>query len=177
MRDYLIGRRLKKFNVFSSEIRRSVESAHMPQICASVPTPHEPPTFSLCPVLDLPVRNCVLVAEDNDMVAGLLCRIVERMGLVCLRAVNGAQCEALLARHEAEIALAAVDCRLPDMDGVALALQLRRRMDGLPILLMSGSCPSQARNMLTAADIGFLPKPFLPSQVEERMAALLRTAV
>lgn len=131
------------------------------------------PGVPACTVLDVPVRNLVLLAEDNDVVAGLVGRILARIGLTVLRAETGARCEELFAERHADIALAMLDCRLPDGDGAALGRRLSERMPGLPLVLMSGREHAAAQSLTATGKAVFLAKPFFPGQLEERIAALL----
>jgi len=126
-----------------------------------------------CTVLEMSVRNVVLRAEDNDFVAGLVGRILARIGLTVLRVETSARCERLFAERQAEIALVMLDCRLPDGDGVALGQRLCERAPGLPLLLMSGREHAGARSLAAAGKAVFLAKPFFPGQLDERIATLL----
>ena len=126
-----------------------------------------------CTVIDLPGRSLVLLAEDNDCVAALVTRILARLGLGVLRANCGAECERLFAEHESEIALVMLDCRLPDGDGAMLAGRLRQCAPELPVLLTSGRENREAKALVAQGNAAFLPKPFFPAQVAERVSALL----
>lgn len=133
---------------------------------------HEP-GVPACTVLDMPVRNVVLLAEDNDFVAGLVGRILARIGLTVLRAETGARCEKLFVERHTEIALVMLDCRLPDGDGAALGQRLWERAPELPLLLMSGREHAGARALTASGKAVFLSKPFFPGQLEDRIAGLL----
>ncbi len=141
----------------------------LPAVANVVHDPGNP----VCTVLDVPVRNVVLLAEDNDCVAGLVGRIVARIGLRLLRVETGARCEQLFAERQGEIVLAMLDCRLPDADGAALGVRLQSRVPALPLLLMSGREHAQSSALVAEGRAEFLAKPFFPTQVEERIAALL----
>jgi two-component system, cell cycle sensor histidine kinase and response regulator CckA len=67
------------------------------------------------------------------------------------------------------------DVAMPGMDGLALARRLRARWPGLPVLLLSGYAEAMLDHDLAAEGIGFLAKPFAPSELPERLAALLAT--
>ncbi len=140
-------------------------------VVAARPEPGAP----ACTVLDLPVRNGVLLAEDNDCVASLVGRILARIGLTVIRAETGARCEKLFAERQGEIALVMLDCGLPDGDGAALGQRLWARAPGLPLLLMSGREHAGVRSLTGSGKAVFLSKPFFPGQLEDRIAALLGT--
>jgi len=116
-----------------------------------------------------------LVTEDNDAIAGLFALILDRDGWDVVRARDGADSIRIAERHGPQLALAIVDCRLPDMDGLELCRALRGRRAGLPILLTSGQLPVFDGGEALPA-IGFLPKPFRPVDVQRQISALLAAA-
>ena len=72
--------------------------------------------------------------------------------------------------------LVITDLRMPDMDGIAFAKQIRQSEPHLPIILMSGDIPDEVRE--EAARVGyvtFLEKPFpVESTLKELIPRLLR---
>jgi DNA-binding response OmpR family regulator len=120
-------------------------------------------------------RDLIFVVEDDDVIAGLLERILARGGHRVVRAVDAAQCELLFQRHERQIALVILDCRLPDAHGGLLCNRLRNQSPGLPVLLTSGR-EQVGLCELFAADgpTAFLPKPFFPRDVERLVESLIR---
>jgi CheY-like chemotaxis protein len=137
------------------------------------------PGSARCDPVEASPPGVVLVVDDNDCVAGLMARILERRGRSVLRAAAGAECERLFEEHEKQIALAIVDCRLPDTDGLSLCRRLRARAPTLRILLTSGQNYGGPRSMSGGA-VAFLAKPFLPAQLEQtidRLCGILRSTV
>jgi len=123
------------------------------------------------------VRDAILLVEDDDMVATLVGHVLERLHWRVLRAGDGAACERLLAEQGAAIALAFVDCGLPDMEGACLCERLRQALPGLPVLLTSGREYSDLAQTLGAAGpAAFLPKPFMPGDVMHHVQTLLARA-
>lgn len=127
------------------------------------------------PVRD--ARDAILLVEDDDMVAILLTQVLERLHWRVLRADDAAGGERLAAQHGATIAVALVDCGLPDADGAGLAERLRSTLPGLPLLLTSGrECSGVAQGLKTGGPAGFLGKPFLPGEVLNALRNLLAGA-
>ena len=111
------------------------------------------------------------------MVATLLKQVLERIHWRVLQASDGAECARLVAQHGEAIALALVDCGLPDVEGAGLCERLRAALPGLPVLLTSGGEQSEVANVLAAnGPTAFLPKPFLPGDVMRQVQALMARA-
>ncbi|MBB6310013.1 EAL domain-containing response regulator [Xanthobacter tagetidis] len=115
--------------------------------------------------------NRVLVLDDDEMVAGTICSIFERMGYEAR--VSGtaadfyADCDAWGPTH------LAIDLVMPDVDGVEVLLELSRRKVTAGIIITSGA----GSRLLEAAQrvstenglnvLGVLSKPFLPRQLKD----------
>lgn len=118
-------------------------------------------------------RNAVLLVEDNDTVAGLVTHILVRRQRRVLRARDGAECVRVFTEQVSSIALVILDYQLPDTDGMALCRELRRRWPDVPVLLTSGKDRSRDVDLEACGATAFLPKPFRPAEVEQKVAALL----
>lgn len=123
-----------------------------------------------CPKPASADRNYVLVAEDDEFVAGLIDRILARSGWRVLPAADGASCLQLLAEYRSQIALAIIDGGLPDMDGATLCRELRLAAPSLKVLLTSGRKESAVQSDVHAA---FMAKPFTPGDLERHVRAVL----
>ena len=107
----------------------------------------------------------ILIVEDEALIASYIEEVPGESGFeVAGIAASGP--EALSLAAEAAPALALVDIRLTGpIDGIELACMLRQKY-GLPSIFLSGLVDGEtARRAETAQPLGFLPKPFLPSQV------------
>ena len=100
----------------------------------------------------------ILVVEDNEDVGRFSTAMLEDLGYV-IRWVPNAQ-DALAAITEDEFAVDLVfsDVIMPGMNGVELAIAIRERFPGLPVVLTSGYSDVLAEN----ADRGFelIQKPY-----------------
>ena len=125
---------------------------------------------------DSDARDAILLVEDDDMVAILLTQVLERVRWRVLRADDAASGERLAAQHGSAIAVAVVDCGLPDADGVGLGGRLRVTLPGLPLLLTSGrECSGVVQDLAAGGPAAFLGKPFLPGEVLNAVRNLLGT--
>lgn len=117
--------------------------------------------------------RAVLVVDDDPSVREIAVASLEALGYHCLQAAGGHACLALLANERRNINAVLLDCRMPDLDGIAVLKDLRQRGDRIPVVLMSG--------MLVREGIGtdiidrrtrFLPKPFSQAQLANAIEGL-----
>lgn len=117
--------------------------------------------------------DVVLLIEDDDLVAAVLTRTLERRGDRVVRAHDGASGAQAFAQHEADIRLVILDCCLPDIDGVRLGRALRHIVPKLPLLVMSGWEFPSAVQLAENGPTRFLAKPFTPAELHAEVDALL----
>jgi DNA-binding response OmpR family regulator len=126
------------------------------------------------PAIDFAGRDTILVVEDEERIANLLACILERGPYRVLRASSAAEALHCFDENSQQIALATLDCTLPDLRGEALCRELRRRAGGLPVLFVSGHDASQVRAQAAAeGPTGFMAKPFLPAEVLKQVRGLI----
>jgi signal transduction histidine kinase/CheY-like chemotaxis protein len=124
---------------------------------------------------DAPQAATVLIAEDEALVRGVVVRVLGGAGYTVIQAQNGAQALEMVRAHQTPIDLVITDVVMARMGGLDLAKQLSVERPGLPVLLISGY---NREEMLDdpAHTIGFLQKPFTPSELLEKVASLLAAA-
>jgi two-component system, response regulator PdtaR len=107
----------------------------------------------------------LLIVEDEALVASYIQDVLEESGFA-IAGVASSGSEALSLAGEARIELALVDIKLAGpMDGIEVARLLRER-HGVPSIFLSGMHDPATMERAKAADpLGFLQKPFRPSQV------------
>ena len=107
----------------------------------------------------------ILIVEDEALVASYIEEVLAESGFrVAGVAASGP--EALSLAEETQPRLALVDIRLTGpIDGIELACQLREKF-AIPAIFLSGLIDARTTERARAAHpLGFLSKPFLPSQV------------
>ncbi|MCS6798955.1 MAG: ATP-binding protein [Myxococcota bacterium] len=102
----------------------------------------------------------VLVAEDNDLVARVVQRVLEHAGYRVLIATNGREARSVFEQRVGAIDIALLDAMLPDMTGREVADELLARRPDLPILYASGYSPDALRDWLRPEIDGFVEKPY-----------------
>jgi DNA-binding NarL/FixJ family response regulator len=107
----------------------------------------------------------ILIVEDEALVASCIEEVLGELGFrVAGIAASGPEAIALVV--EDRPALALVDIRLTGpIDGIELACRLRQEF-GVRSIFLSGLADADTTRRADAAQpLGFLPKPFRPSQV------------
>lgn len=114
----------------------------------------------------------VLLAEDDDGVAGALTEVLYEHGHLPARVRRG---EEVLARHrQADLLL--LDLGLPDLDGLEVLRKLRA-VSGLPVVVLTarGDERSVVRGLRLGAD-DYLVKPVRLAELLARIEAVTRRA-
>jgi len=120
-------------------------------------------------------RVTVLLVEDDRAVRGVTRRVLERLGYAVLPAGSGEEALALASATPSRIDLLMTDLVMPIMSGVALAERVTALRPGTRVLFTSGQAADGISRGDGAGDgWAFLPKPFTPRVLAERLHALLR---
>lgn len=118
----------------------------------------------------------VLIVEDNAILSLDLAGLLEEWNYaVCGIAHSGNAALELAALHKPDLAL--VDVGLGgDMDGIDLAVVLRRDF-ALPSIIVTGALDSElAERAKPARPVGFLSKPYMPGELERVLREAWRGA-
>lgn len=83
-----------------------------------------------------PGGRSILVVDDEKEMCWVLEHVLRRSGYACATALSGQEANALIGRWS--FCMAFLDAKLPDIDGLELARQLREFDPGLPIIIISG---------------------------------------
>ena len=116
----------------------------------------------------------VLVAEDNETVRTLACRMLEDLGYRVLSAESADRCVALAGGHPEPIHLLLTDVIMPGKNGKELYDLLKRDRPGLKALYMSGY-PGEVigHHGILGEDVFFLQKPFTNAALAQQVRLAL----
>ena len=119
-----------------------------------------------------------VVVDDEEMVRGVMTRLLESAGYKVLAAENGERALAVMQEHHEPVALIISDIEMPAMDGLDLVAFLRSAYPALPALLVSGQPPQYLVDNRHRIDdeTHFLAKPFTPTELLGRVRAILGTS-
>lgn len=123
------------------------------------------PLKSDAPAGELKRPVSILIVEDEALVASYIQEVLEESGFAIAGiASSGPEAMSLATASRPDLAL--VDIKLAGpMDGIEVAQLMRSRFNVQSIFL-SGVCdPETMERAREAAPLGFLEKPFRPSQV------------
>jgi CheY-like chemotaxis protein len=121
-------------------------------------------------------RSGILVVEDEALLASSIKDILEESGFSVVIASCGPEALSLAFADPPDLAL--VDIRLAGpMDGIEVAYKLRERLGVPPIFLSGATDPYILECAKLARPVGFLRKPFRPSQVFNAIERALGNAV
>lgn len=141
----------------------------------------QPPTEKITTLELLNVENSlkgirILVAEDNLVNQKIVRRYLEKWGATCELAQNGKEAlEKIL--HSEGFHLVLMDNHMPVMDGFEATKALRKNGFSAPIIgLSAAALEEDVLRMREAGLNDFVPKPFEPSQLLEKILANLLEA-
>ena len=105
------------------------------------------------------VAPTVLVVDDEELVRGLICRMVAEQGWTAVDASNGLTGLEIVDRGSPRVDALVVDLMMPRLGGQAVAEVVRRHRPDLALVCMTGFSAGAGRT-LEAAGIPVLRKPF-----------------
>jgi len=114
----------------------------------------------------------ILVAEDEDLVRGLLKSTLTSAGYTVLEACNGVEALEVCQREGASIDMLVTDVVMPKMTGLELARRLAVDHQELKVLCLSGYS-AEAIATQRPLEWPFLAKPFLPATLLQRVREVL----
>lgn len=120
----------------------------------------------------------ILLVEDDAVLRAVACRAVRAYGYQVLEASDGREALELCESYEEPIHLVVTDVVMPEMSGSDLAHRIAERHPEVKVLLMSGYMRDPAvRRSIVREGGAFLPKPFTPELLVERIREVLDSGV
>jgi len=114
----------------------------------------------------------VLLVEDEVLVAALAADALEELGYQTVEATTAKAAREIVAGPE-PFAFAVIDVGLPDGRGDALALEVRRLREGLPIIIATGYDGAHVDERLRGYPrTAVLGKPYDIAQLQAAIAAI-----
>jgi len=119
-------------------------------------------------------RKKILIVDDSRVTRSMAMFSLRVDGFELFEAEDPRQALDLAARHAFDMII--TDLRMPEIDGVELARQLRRKEHyrEVPIILVTGFEGSDTRQLALQAGVSsFLNKPFKPKQLLDLVRSVL----
>lgn len=159
--------------VDTEEGRGSTFTVYLPRAAeAALPFGDELAALPADYVPCLPELDTILVVDDEDEVRKLLVEVLRLGSYRVLEARDGAGALELAREHGAPIGLLVTDIVMPGLTGMELADALRVSSPALKVLFMSGYAERNRLRVLGDNE-QFLPKPFLPDELFQRVNAFM----
>ncbi len=119
-------------------------------------------------------KGTVLLVDDEEMVADIGARMIEKMGYDVISTRKGAEALALYAEHKTRIDLVVLDLIMPGMGGGDTFDGLKKIDPAVKVLLSSGYCiDGQAREILNRGCRGFIQKPYNLEALSQKINEIL----
>ena len=135
----------------------------------------EPPPPAARP-LSIERDRTILVVEDDDAVRRVFGRVLSGAGFRVLEVGDPLEALELARRADQEIDMMITDITLPGMSGVTLGTEFQRHRPDAAVLYASGYSGHEIVQQRADASLPFLEKPFLATELLERVSTLLATA-
>lgn len=115
----------------------------------------------------------ILVVDDNELVLGVVVKILEAENFRVLSAISGPAALALANQTKESIDLLLSDVDMPEISGPDLGEALKTSRPDIHVMLMSGG----ASGNLLVLNYGwaYLQKPFVPAKLVQMVNDVLHT--
>lgn len=121
-------------------------------------------------------KKTILIVEDEEMLRGLICELLETKGYRVLAASNGEEAMQRISSDGESIALLLTDVMMPNMSGSELMEKARVKRPDLRILFMSGYTGNSGPGVnksLEEPGVSFLQKPFRLNALLQKVESLI----
>ena len=116
----------------------------------------------------------ILVVDDEPNMRRVLCKLVRRDGFETVEAANGVAALEILDKAEVDVVL--TDLKMPQMNGIELLAEVRRRRVGIPVILLTAhGTIGSAVEALKRGAFDFLTKPFEPDEIRQVVTKAVAT--
>jgi CheY-like chemotaxis protein len=115
----------------------------------------------------------ILVVDDEELVRNLVVALLSKLGHSSIAAVDGV--DALDRMKGNKIDAVITDIKMPNMDGVALTVEILKRYPGLPILVMTAFDEEYSAGAAIAAGAReYIKKPFSPDEFFAQLQKMIK---
>lgn len=118
----------------------------------------------------------VLVVDDDPVISKSFNRVLAGKGYIVVSAENGQEALNKVAKEEYDAVF--TDIRMPGVDGIEVAEQMRAKHPWTPVVIITGyGSPDNEARAEAAGVSAFLRKPLSPEMIEKSVEAAIATAL
>ena len=122
----------------------------------------------------MPAMAKLLIVEDDESVRTLAARALERAGHTIDIAADGAQGLSLIQAARGAYDLVVSDIRMPEMDGIEMAIAAAAQFPAMKMMLMTGYADQRERaEELNGVILDVVQKPFTLAEIRSRVERAL----
>ena len=104
-------------------------------------------------------RKMILVVEDEEIERNLVVEVLDTLGYDAVSAENGRKALDIIAEQDIDLIL--TDIHMPEINGLELLKRVRDNGKDIPVILMTGFDPDEAREFSEKYEAAaLLIKPF-----------------
>jgi two-component system cell cycle sensor histidine kinase/response regulator CckA len=156
--------------VYSESGKGTTFKVYLPRVASATPESGK----EIVEVAPRGGTETILLVEDEAVVRGLACRILEQAGYSVIEAAKGDEALQACEEHGDEIALLLTDVVMPEMSGKELADRLKSEYPELRMLFMSGYTDEAiVHHGVLDSTVEFIQKPFTPSGLLKKVRDVL----
>lgn len=140
------------------------------------PPVKELPHYPESALLDECKGKCVLLAEDDTLLAGIVIHRLEREGILVDHVQEGNS--ALQGLNDKHYDLTILDVKMPIMDGFEVLQEIRKRNSHIPVILLTAM--DSENDVVRGFELGadhYVVKPFSPAELLARVKSMLKGGV
>ena len=120
-------------------------------------------------------RGRILVVDDSPMIRAAVTQTLVQNNYEVTQAENGRLGLEAWQKDQAAFQLVLSDVFMPEMDGLSMAKEIRKRSRTVPVMLMSSKLDENTRWIAEEAGFRLLPKPFKDEVLLLLIDRLIRT--
>ena len=114
----------------------------------------------------------ILICDDDKEIAAAIAVYLQNAGYDTFLAYNGKEALAVLREHDVQLII--MDVMMPQLDGIAATMEIRRDRN-IPIIMLSAKSEDTDKIMgLTVGADDYVTKPFNPLELIARVKSQLR---
>ncbi|HDJ22147.1 MAG TPA: response regulator [Candidatus Bathyarchaeota archaeon] len=146
-------RRLNDISERIEALLNSLAETIEPQEMEETPEPEAP----------IPREIKILIVDDDEFLVDTFQLLLEDSGFEVDTALTGSQALVMASRRSYDLAI--LDYKLPDMTGVQLSNELKKRTRDINTILLTGQVEAYGDGLLDGVSDGVLLKPVSPEEL------------